>query len=148
MTNFILAMLSILGLTLAAWLVRRMVRAELCPVCFGVAGTWLWMIVARAGGVAVDQTMLAVLMGGSAVGVAQWLGDRLPAGRSVLLWKALAIPVGAAAAYGAVTAQWTLAAIAALLLAVVAMYFGANRRGTPVDEKTISELEERMKKCC
>ena len=148
MTNFIVAMLSVIGLTLAAWLVRRVARADLCPVCAGVAGTWLWMVLARVAGVAIDPAMLAVLMGASVVGFTQWVGDRLPKGRSPLVWKALAIPIGAAAAYGAVVEQWMLAIGAALFLMVVSMVFGASRGAAPADEKTISELEERMKKCC
>jgi hypothetical protein len=148
MTPFVVAMLSVIGLTLAAWLVRRASRAEICPVCAGVAGTWLWMIAARAGGFAVDGALLAILMGMSVVGIAQWIAGRLPAGRSPLAWKAFALPSGAAAAYGAATAQWAIAGAAATTFVLAALAFGLTRRNAPADTATLAELEERMKKCC
>lgn len=143
-----MALLSVVGLTLAAWLARRLSRVEFCPVCAGIAGTWLWMLAARAGGIAVDAAMLAILMGASVAGVAQWLGERLPPGRSVAAWKAVALPVGAAAAYGAASERWVLAAAAVIALCTTARAFGWAPRGAPRNDAAVAELEERMKKCC
>ncbi len=108
MTAILTTTLSILAIGGTAWVARRALKAPICPICFGVGGTWLWMIVGRSMGYAVDATMLAMLLGGSVVGIAYLVEKRLPSGRSPLLWKMLFIPAGFAAAYGLAEAQWSL----------------------------------------
>jgi len=100
MTAILTTTVSILTITSAVWVAKRLLRVPLCPICLGVGGTWLWMVVARYVGVAFDASMLPVLLGGSAVGVAYQLEKHLPQGRSALLWKSLFIPLALVAAYG------------------------------------------------
>lgn len=147
-TSFLLPIASLVALTVLAWLVRRAMSVAICPVCFGVSGTWLWMVAARLAGVAVDETMLAILVGASVVGGAQWVEARLPRQRSPLLWKALALPLGFAAAYGLVAQRWTLAAAAAAAVAMLAMLFLRAAPSAAGDPAAIAQLEEQMKKCC
>lgn len=135
-------------LALLAWLAGKVSRLPVCPVCVGVAGTWLWMLGARLGGFAVDSTMLAILLGASAVGIAQWIENRMPLGRSPLLWKALALPAGFAAAYGLAAELWFVAAAATAALALLVALFLRPRRAAAGDPAVIAQLEERMKKCC
>lgn len=148
MTHFVLAIASMFALTLLAWLVGKISRFSVCPVCVGVSGTWLWMLVARLGGFEVDAVMLAILLGASVVGVAQWIETRLPPGRSPLLWKALALPIGFAAAYGLVAERWIVAVAAAAAFALLAALFLRPPREVAGDPAMVAQLEERMKKCC
>lgn len=147
MATFSAAIASILVLTALGWLVRRASRWPLCPVCLGVSGTWLWLLGARLAGLAVDPVVLAMLLGASVVGAAQWVEARLPARRSPLLWKALAVPAGLVAAYGLVAERWGMAALGAAALALLVALFLRTLR-TAVDPAVVAELEERMKKCC
>ena len=142
------ALVSIFALGGLAWLAGKALRASICPVCFGVAGTWLWMLGARYAGFPVDAAMLAVLLGASVVGIAGQLEGGLPQGRSALLWKTLALPLGFVAAYGLVTERWIVVAITGLALVLLAALFLLPRRLAPTDEAAVKKLEQQMKKCC
>ena len=148
LASFELPIASMLALALLAWIVRRVSRLPVCPVCVGVSATWLWMLVARLGGFAVDIALLAILLGASVVGGAQWVENRLPPGRSPLLWKVLALPAGCVAAYGLVAERWGLAAIGAAVVALVAALFLRPRRAAAGNAAVVAQIEERMKKCC
>ena len=146
--TFALAVVSIFALAGLAWLAGKALRFPLCPICFGVAGTWLWMLGARFAGLPVDATMLAVLLGASVVGIADQLEGRLPRGYSPLLWKTLTLPVGFIAAYGLVAERWIVAAIAVSALVLLAALFLLPRRLAGSDEAVVRKLEQEMKKCC
>jgi len=148
MTSLLIAIASMLMLGLLAWLAGKVSRLPVCPVCVGVAGTWLWMIAARLGGYAVDTTLLGILMGASVVGFAQAIETRLPPGRSPLLWKALALPVGIVVAAGLAGEHWILAGAAAGMLAMLTAVVLWRRDAGTSDPAAVSQLEERMKKCC
>jgi len=143
-----LAVVSIFALAGLAWLAGRALRFTLCPICSGVAATWLWMLGARFAGFPVDSMMLAVLLGASVVGIADQLEARLPRGRSPLLWKTLTLPVGFAAAYGMAAERWNVAAIAGLALVLLAAPFLRPRRPAAADETVVEKLEQQMKNCC
>lgn len=148
MTVIVITAISILVLTGLAWLVGKALRLALCPVCIGVAGTWAWMLAARLAGYAIDIPMLAVLVGGSAAGIACQLEKRLPAGRSPLLWKTLFFPIAFTAAYAIVAAQWDVTALAVGLLALLIAVFFLPRRDLAADDAAVRKIEEQMKKCC
>ncbi len=148
MNSFLLPIASMLALTLLAWLARKMTRLPVCPICLGVSGTWLWMLAARQGGLEMDATMLAVFLGASVVGSAQWIETRLPNGRSPLPWKTVALPAGFIAAYGLVAQRWGLAALAAAALASLAALFLRPPGAAEGDPEVVAQLEEQMKKCC
>jgi len=139
---------SIFALAGLAWLAGKAVRFTLCPICFGVAATWLWMLGARFAGFPVDATLLAVLLGASVVGIAARLEARLPRGSSPLLWKTLILPFGFAAAYGLAAERWNVAAIAGLALVLLAALFFLPRRHAAADEAVVEKLEQQMKNCC
>jgi hypothetical protein len=148
MTNLLFAIASMLVLGMLAWIAGRLSRLPVCPVCVGVAGTWLWMFAARLGGNVIDTTLLGILMGASVVGFAQSVERQLPPGRLPLLWKALAIPVGIVAAAGLASEHWSLAGTAGAALALLAALFLRRRAAVASDPAVISHLEERMRKCC
>ena len=148
MTDVAMAVFSIAALGGLAWLAARTLRRPLCPVCLGVAGTWAWMLGARLAGVAIDSTILAILLGASVVGSAYQFEKHLGEGRSPLAWKGLFIPVGVVAAHALVAARWSLAAAALLALVSLAAYFRCARRSVDTDGTAVSALEEKLKKCC
>ena len=139
---------SILAIAGVAWAASRLLRIPLCPICTGVAGTWLWMLVARQFGYAVDAAMLSILMGGSVVGIAYQLEKRLAGGRSALAWKTLFIPAGFAAAYGLALGQWALLAGALAVLLLLSVYFLWARKSATTSSTTVQDLESKMKNCC
>ncbi len=147
MSAILAATLSIFALSGLAWAARKVLRLPICPICFGVGGTWLWMIIGRALGYQVDATVLAILLGGSVAGIAYLVEKRLPQARSALLWKALFIPIGFVAAYGLVAAQWALLAVTGVALALLAAFF-LLPAGAPEKSQAVEELKEKMRKCC
>jgi hypothetical protein len=148
MTHLVLAIVSMFLLASLAWLAGRVSRVSVCPVCVGVSGTWLWMLAARLGGYTVDTVILAMLLGASVVGIAQWIESRLPLGRSPLRWKAFALPTGFSAAYALAVEQWIVAAAGIAALALLIAWFQRPARAASGDPAVVAQLEERMKKCC
>jgi hypothetical protein len=148
MTVAIATVVSILAIAALAWAVKWMLRVSVCPICLGVGGTWLTMVVARYFGVAFDTSMLPVLLGGSAVGVAYQLEKHLPEGRSALLWKTLFIPLSLAAGYGIALPDWTVLAAAAVAVLILSAFFFISPRSEASDGATVEKLQEQMKKCC
>ena len=146
--NIVVPIASILALVGLAWVARRALRSALCPICIGVAGTWLWMLVARAFGMPIDATMLAVLLGASVVGIAGQVEGRLARASSPLLWKTLALPIGFVAAYGIALEQWALAAAGAAALLSVSAWCLSPRPAARGDAMTVEKLERQMKNCC
>jgi hypothetical protein len=139
---------SILGIAALVWTVNRLLKTRWCPICLGVGGTWLWMIVARFAGVPIDPTMLSILLGGSVAGLSYLLERRLPQDRSKLVWKTLFIPIGFIGAYGVAAPDWSLfvgAMAAALILTAV---FARATPTASADNATVADLERRMKDCC
>ncbi len=152
MNAIIAATASIFAIALAIAGVNRVLRIKLCPICLGVGGTWAWMIAARFAGIAIDATMLPILLGGSVAGSAYLLEKHLPAARSGLLWKTSFIPVGFVAAYGLALPNWSLFAVAMVALIILTAVFlrptaGANGAAVE-DSAAVAELKRRMKDCC
>ncbi len=149
MNALLLALASILGITGAMWLLRSRLRVPLCPICLGVGGTWLWMLVARYLGFAVDTVLLAVLLGGSAAAIAEQVEKRLPPQRSALLWKALFLPPAFAGAYAAATTHWLWLGAAVIGLSALTILFLRRPLGAEVQgNETVDELTRKMKNCC
>ncbi len=148
MTIILITTLSILAITGLAWLARKVLPFPVCPICVGVAGTWLWMLAGRLAGFAFDAPMLAILLGGSVAGIAYQLEKHLPQGRSPLLWKTLFLPIGFVAAYGLAVAHWRLLAMAIVALLLLTAVFFVPRRQPEKNSAVVEKLKEDMKKCC
>ena len=146
---FIITIVSILGITGVAALLRVKTPLRLCPICAGVSGTWAWMLVARAVGYAIDPLIIGILMGGSVVGAAYQLEKRLPSGRSPLLWKTIFIPGGMFAVYELLSSRWVVFFAALGVMLILTFVFLRPRRGHGGKEgERVQDLEEKMKKCC
>lgn len=148
MNEILLVSSSILAIAAFAWGARRAFDLPLCPICLGVGGTWLWMLGARMLALPIDTTMLPILMGGSVVGTAYLLEKRLSPGRSGLLWKTLAIPLGFIAAQGLMLFDWIVVAVALGVLAILSALFFRVEPEPTTDSAAVEELKRRMKDCC
>jgi hypothetical protein len=148
MAAILITTLSILAISGVAWAAKKWLRVPLCPICLGVGGTWLWMLIGRSLGYSVDATMLSILLGGSVVGVAFQIEKRLPQGRSPLMWKTLFIPAGFAAAYALAAAQWSLLAATSAGLALLAGFFLVPPAASGEQSKAVEELKKKMQQCC
>lgn len=148
MTIILITTFSILAITGLAWLARKILPFPICPICIGIAATWIWMLAGRLAGLEFDTSMLAILLGGSVVGMGDQLEKYLSEGRLPLLWKTLFMPLGFVAAYGLVAALWNVLGMAiAALLILIAVFF--MPRSQPEKESaTVEKLKEDMKKCC
>jgi len=150
MTVILITTLSILAITGVAWLVSKILpfSFSICPICVGVAGTWLWMLAGRLAGFRIDAPMFAILLGGSVVGIGDQLEKHLPQGRSPLLWKTLFLPIGFVAAYGLAAAHWSMLATAIVALLLLTAVFFVPRRQPVKNNAAVEKLKEDMRKCC
>jgi len=148
----IIAVASILLITLGVWLVNRILPFQVCPICAGVSGTWFWMIGARILGYNIDMLVPAVLMGGSVVGLAYQLETKLPPHRSPLLWKSLFIPAGFLAVFYLLLFQWLgFVLVLVILTAIISLFFFVGnyyRSNKTSTDSRVSKLEREMDKCC
>ena len=148
MTVILITTISIIAITALAWLATKVLPFPVCPICVGVAGTWIWMLAARFAGLTFDTSMLAILLGASVFGIAYQLEKHLPKGRSPLLWKTLFLPIGFAAAYGLMIAHWSVLGISILALLLLTAGFFMPHRDTKNNSAAVEKLEREMKKCC
>lgn len=122
---------------------------KICPICVLVACTWVTMFVLRQFGYNVDEGLLAMLMGGSAVGVSYALGTRLKtSSRSVsMVWKFIAIPLGFSAMYALLRFSWGYA-VAATIVFVLAwvLFHGVSARKK--DERRVDDISKALDACC
>src|SRR3989344_2309817 len=100
------ATISILVITTLVWFLNKVLSRKVCPICAGVAGTWIWMLIGiltNQLSVISYQLLVGILMGGSVVGIAYQLEKRLSAGsagwRAPPLWQILFFSIGFAAVY-------------------------------------------------
>ena len=116
-----LTLASIFALTALAWLLRRVLPPRLCPLCAGVAGTWMGLLGAHWAGLEVDLRLPALLLGGSVVGLAG-AAERVLAGRTpdfVLAWKTAFVTAGFGTAYAVLLPAWPAVALGVVLLATL-----------------------------
>jgi hypothetical protein len=144
MTIFI-ALTSIIVLTALVAVMRASTPIRICPICSGVSGTWLWMLVARGTGWAIEPGTLALLMGGSVVGIAYQLDRRLPASRGPW-FKACFVPAGFLAMYGLVYESWGWASAGiAIAVGIGLAFFWSDTSPRP---DIVAEAEQKLEDCC
>lgn len=123
----------------------------ICPVCALVLLTWLSMLVFKGLGYDVNDELLAMLMGGSVVGISYVLGARLPSashrpsvGR---YWKLVAIPIGFSAMYALLSFAWGYAVLALVVYAAAWMLFRAGQ-AAPTSGKNLKDITKALDNCC
>ena len=154
-----ITVLSIFGITIGMFLVRRFLGVRVCPICAGVSATWLWMVIAYYLGVSIDPIIPAILMGGSVVGIA-YQGEKRNIGknnliaRSPLLWKTVFLIIGFSAVYSFWQSKLLASGIEVVLAGIAYLVFTGKRGSSPAPqaatehEKQVHDIEEKMKNCC
>ena len=134
----------------------RVLPWRICPICAGVSLTWAWMLT----GMLITDSLLtsdfrlptSILMGGSIVGIGYRLEDRVRQGHSPLLWKTSFMTTGFALVMSVLLREWATASALLLLELGIVWWFvfsGAGEATNNQEQHTrVSEIEERMKKCC
>lgn len=144
-----IAAASILLITLAVWLANRILPFQVCPICAGVAGTWVWMLIANLLGFSIDLLIPAILMGGSVVGIAYQVEKLLAEGGPQLLWKSLFIPAGFFAVWSLLSLWWLgFWGALALSLLIAALFLLPSKKLSFKENEKVKELKEKMKDCC
>ena len=135
---------SILAISAVAWLFNRILPFTMCPICAGVFLTWVALVGAYFAGYGIDPVIPALLMGGSAVGVAYQLEKKLGrlSANTRLLWKTFFIPAGFVVAYAVLEQSWTV-----VLLALVFMFL-ISLAPLPSRGESARALEKKMEDCC
>ena len=144
----IIAILSILIITLVVWLVNKKLPIQVCPVCAGVFLTWLWMFIGMSLGkllIANYQLPVSVLMGGTVVGLMSKL-EQFINPKFVLIWKVVFVVSGFTAVYSLITNQWGIFAIGVIVDIVVTLIF--KTYGAEKENLNLKELKEKIKNCC
>jgi|SRR3989338_4466661 len=146
------AITSIFVITALIWGLNKILPFKICPICAGVAGTWLWIVVGIYVGLLETENwrlIAAIAMGGSIVGIAYQTEKHLAENRSPFAWKILFIPTGFIAAYGIISLQLTAFVAAIILLGALALRFIKKpRRQAAQNGKKIEELKNKMENCC
>jgi len=139
---------SILLITAVVWRFNTMTGKRICPICAGVSGTWLLLLVARAAGLSVDSALIGILMGGSVVGIGYQTEKYLSPSRSPLAWKVWFMTAGFALVYGVVKESFLFLAIGtAFVVCSIPVFFG--RRPTSAQESDAAKrIQEKLKNCC
>lgn len=147
--QIVTAIVSVVLLTGLVWFVNRFIPRRICPICAGVAGTWGWMLTASFLGYGIDITIVALLMGGSVVGVAYQLENKISLQKSALVFKTLFIPSGFVVAYALFMKEWGLFFVALVAVCVIVYNFIALKdKKHNLPNKKAKELENKMKNCC
>ena len=152
MASILVALASLWIITVVTWSLnkRNVLPVKFCAICVGVSSTWIWLLAGILFGVlplASYMPVVAILMGGSVVGIAYQSEKYLKGGRSPLLWKALFIPVGFGTVWSVVYFAFGFAILGILvLLAVVGSFL--EFPFMKENKTRTADLEERMKDCC
>ncbi|KKW17247.1 hypothetical protein A3C86_01325 [Candidatus Kaiserbacteria bacterium RIFCSPHIGHO2_02_FULL_49_16] len=152
--------ISILAITALVWLANRFLPFAVCPICAGVFLTWTGLLITHFLGYQINLIVPALLMGGTVIGIAYQLAPleawpltglkRKFRGSSdaLLLWKALFIPAGFAAAYSALLQLWSALILITVFLVLISTLFLSSNSRTDSREESIEEIENKMKDCC
>ncbi|MBI2035972.1 MAG: hypothetical protein HYT12_04835 [Candidatus Liptonbacteria bacterium] len=148
--NILVATASILVITILMWFTNKILPLKVCPICAGVSLTWLWMLIglyANQLSTIHYQLITAILMGGSVVGIAYRL-EKYLRGVPALAFKIFFIPAGFVAAYSLINFWWITFAIIAGFLGIASLLAIRGISHKKSDNKTVEELESKMKGCC
>jgi len=129
---------------------NKLTNKKICPVCAGVALTWVGMLTLKFFfGYTIDKTLLAMLMGGSAVGISYYLDSYVPI-RYYLPWRFLSVVPGFVAVYSLLAENW-IVFIVFLTVWLTSLWFFVlknKKSDSGSDGGKVAELEKEFDKCC
>ncbi len=125
---------------------------KICPICALVSLVWLTMLIGKWFGYNVNGDLLAMLMGGSAVGISYALAHKLSA--RIMAWKSISIPIAFAAMYALFHFAWIYFGLLAGGYVVTWWLFGGidpvrGREGS--QRPSVSngiDINKELKNCC
>ena len=140
-------------------------RAHVCAICAAVSLTWAGFLYAYLSGRSVDSLVLAMLMGGSVVGLMYAMQKAFEKRGWTHFWffRWHIITFGTAFCWALLNERWVMTGSTAFLGAVLGLFvFSFSRKpvvshaasSTAPNQKSAEwgrakrELEERMKHCC
>lgn len=119
---------------------------KICPICALVSLIWLAMLIGKWLGYNVNDDLLAMLMGGSAVGISYVLANRLE--NRVMAWKFISIPIALAAMYALLHFAWGYFLLAMIgYLIVWAGFRGAEAGVVRVGGGEV-DIKKELNNCC
>lgn len=146
--------ISILVLTCVVWFVNKISSIRICPICTGVAGTWIWMLVMFFLGYEINLLILGMLMGGSVVGIAYQLEKRFLIGKilhnKLLLWKTIFMIGGFITVYALINSEWAAFSLAIAIIVVISIFAVAQSSEEKLKKqnKNVKQIEKDMEDCC
>ena len=161
----IITILVLFAIASAVWLLNKLARVQICPVCAAVSGTWLLLSAGILFGYISKTDFLPIillLMGGTIVGIA-YQGEKsiIWAARNPFWWKLLIITTGMPLAFWAVknldVKILILEAAALTALNYLLFFHRAGKKITLesagkslVEKKSgrIKTIEDKLKNCC
>lgn len=133
------------------FILNKLLKIRICPICGGVSLTWILLILAKYSGYEIDILIPAILMGGTVVGIAYSSEKFILNGAYSLLWKTLFIPAGFIAVYSFFALPARLFLVSLLPIFTVILFFFASNI-IYSKEKKISknkkDIQEKLKNCC
>ena len=115
-------------------------KYSICPLCVIISGVWLLMsalVAWRVVSIAIFQLPIALLMGGTVVGIAFKNQN----------YKKLIIAVGMPIAYLLIT-YLTKTVVAVEFVVMIAVAYLLFIKNGSADTKRIGDLEKKMEQCC
>lgn len=128
---------------------------KFCPICAIVSATWIILLALRYGGYQINESLVALLMGGSAVGLSYVLAKRLPSSRDKR-WKFSAIPLAFLCAWLLLHYRFFAFALAAVSYGLLFLVFKGQALGpAPLAPRSsesevgkTKQIEHELENCC
>ncbi|MDO8574921.1 MAG: hypothetical protein Q7R61_01460 [bacterium] len=144
-----------LTLTIAIHFLNKILPFRVCPACVGVSMTWFLISFAVWLGwlnFLEYQLAIAILMGGTAVGIASQAEKKFPKfADNIFLFKIPIIFGGFLLAYwgvSRVTLNSLLSEAVVLTVAAYVLFIRKSKVNNFMTSKTVDKLKEKMEKCC
>ena len=128
--------LIILGLTIVVWLIEKISKIKVCPICAAVVITWASMLILMLSGYNIDKTILAILLSMS-------IGSLATKYNFGLMWKTGMVVLGLPAGWYLVNDKFSYTIglfIGMILLTLLFRLKLNNKRGM--------QQTDRFKECC
>jgi len=121
---------------------------KVCPICVLVSVTWLTLLILKGFDYQINESFLAMLMGGSVVGVSYVLSRKVR--KSEMWWKLLSIPVGFALMFALLEFNWVSVAIWLTVYFLFWLFFhqGHGKQSAELDSSSEVDIEDKLKNCC
>lgn len=135
------------------WIFNRLTGFKICIICAGVSLSWLTLTALILGGLVSSSlflTPIAILMGGTVVGIAFQGEKKFKWAQNLFYWKAPVTIIGFSIAYLLLAnMSWAAFTIELVLLGILAyVFFPQPAIALPQTKRNISEVEKKLEDCC